>query len=273
MSEIMHLETCHDNSSTDVRETSRRIVWSLYVIDRWSSSGLGLPRSTDHLQQIIPLPINEMQFDALPRGNSIQLNSSEAPGLFAHMVKLVYNFGPIQDLNRSIATGQIQADLGRSVKAVEQQLDLWRDMLPADMQMTLQNLHDNQEVGLGAAFMALHLSYHHFSTLLYFHVLENNSVLSMAQSEHVARCKFHAASFSRILHLSQQVKGCEPNYTTIGHMTTVSSAVLVHTLLHGETQELDKARRDLNQNFAALLELHRSCPAVDVMVGTRFVLH
>jgi len=55
-------------------------------------------------------------------------------------------------------------------------------------------------------------------------------------------------------------------YPNIGHMTTVSSSVLVHTLLYGDLDELKKANEELNANFEALVELSQYWPAISAMV-------
>lgn len=65
---------------------------------------------------------------------------------------------------------------------------------------------------------------------------------------------------------SRQMQGCEANYPTIGHMTAVSSSVLLHTMLFGDQQELLTARRELSANFEALVELQQYWPATEAMV-------
>ncbi|KAM5345157.1 hypothetical protein ACJ41O_011019 [Fusarium nematophilum] len=265
MSEVMHLDSCSENGSAIVHETSRRIWWSLYVMDRWCLSGLGLHRHMDYVDRSSPLPMDESTFDSLTHDHvALDHHAGQPGGLFAQMVMLVHEFGPIQDFNRTIAKGGDAAELHQEVEQIERQLESWREMLPADMQMTVQNLHSQQQDGRGGPFVALHLAYHHFSTLLYFHFLEQQQPEAC---DYVSRCKSHASSFSSLLHLSRQMKGCEPNYPIIGHMTTVSSSVLLHTLLFGDLQELPKARRDLNMNFEALLELQRYWPATEAMIN------
>lgn len=83
---------------------------------------------------------------------------------------------------------------------------------------------------------------------------------------YVARCKHHASSFSSLLQLSRQLEGCVSNCPTVGHMTTVSSSVLLHTMLFGDADELPRARRELSANFEALVELQRYWPATSALV-------
>ncbi|KAF5660895.1 hypothetical protein FHETE_8746 [Fusarium heterosporum] len=268
MSEILHLNISSTHGSPILDETSHRVWWSLYILDRWCSSGLGLPRHMEnpHCPDIAPLPIDELSFQGL-RLSSVY-EPAQKPGIFTHMVTLVHHFGPIQDLNRSMARGNMEPiEKCEAVKRIGQQLESWRQTLPEIMHMSIQNLYMHQQNHLGGHFIALHLAFHHFSALLYFNSLESKIDPYFGQDEHIAQCKSHASSFSSLLHLSHQMKDCEQNYPTVGHMTTVASAVLLHTLLLGEPEDIPKARQELNTNFEALVELRRYWPATESMIN------
>ncbi|CAJ0555015.1 Ff.00g135280.m01.CDS01 [Fusarium sp. VM40] len=266
MAEIMHIASTDTDESIIMREIKRRIWWSLCMADHWCFSALGMPRPTEGLDGSYDLPMDEITFHSLLPNHETPL-AQWKPGLWAHMVRLVRFFGPIQDLNRRIAKGDTDIlKLDKAVESLSQQLDAWSEMLPCTAQMTVQNLYYQQQNGLGGPFVTLHLTYHYYSTLLYFRFLESQNAPSSTQ--YITRCKHHASSFSSLLHLSHQVKGCGVDYSCIGHMTAVSSSVLVHTLLFGESQELQKARRELNTNFEALMELLKRWPVTEAMVTT-----
>ncbi|KAM0341700.1 hypothetical protein ACHAPU_009948 [Fusarium lateritium] len=268
MAEILHLNMSSTHGSPILDETSHRVWWSLYILDRWCLSGLGLPRHMEntHCPDLAPLPINELSFQALPLPSVHEL--AQKPGIFTHKVTLVRHFGPIQDLNRSIARGNMEPiKKCEAVKRIGQQLESWRQALPEPMHMSIQNLYIHQQNNLGSHFIALHLAFHHFSALLYFNSLESKINPYYGQDEHVAKCKSHASSFSSLLHLSRQMNDCEQNYPTVGHMTNVASAVLLHTLLLGEPEDIPKARQELNTNFEALVELRRYWPATEAMMN------
>ncbi|EMR62013.1 putative nadh dehydrogenase protein [Eutypa lata UCREL1] len=250
-------------------ETARRTWWSLYIAGRWCFAGLGLPRRAEEFDGPWDLPMDEITFRSLLPGQETT-ETSRRPGLWAHMITLVRLFGPIQDLNRRIAKGNSDsAELDQAVEHLGQQLIAWNETLPADSQMTVQNLHNQQQNGLGGPFIALHLSYHHYSTLLYFRFLEDCQAESSAHHTYIARCKRHASSFSDLLRLSRQIKGCGTNYPTIGHMIIVSSSVLLHTLLFADLDRLQEARRELNANFEALVEMQKCWSATSAMVHYR----
>lgn len=268
MAEIMHLDSCTlGESSIIARETAQRTWWSLYVADRWCFSGLGLPRHMDHLAASVDLPLDELTFRSLAPEQS-SLDTPRKPGLWAYMITLVRLFGPIQDLNRRAANSESEtAELDKAVKDLGQQLEGWSENLPVDIQFTVQNLHSYQHNSLGGLFIALHLAYHHYSSLLYFRFLEASQGSSSPRNLYVSRCKHHASSFSGLLQLSRQLNGCEVLYPTVGQMITVSSAVLLHTMLFGESEELPRARRELSANFEALVELQQYWPATTAMVS------
>lgn len=212
-------------------------------------------------------------------------HSLETPrklGLWAHMVTLVRLSGPVMELNRQVADSASVSpeELDANVRRIEQQLQNWLDSLPAHTQMTVPNLHRHQQDGLGGLFVALHLMFHYYSILLYFSFLEErqgyeppSSSVGGEDCPYIDRCKHHASSFGGILHLSRQLDGCLVSYPGFSHMIAVSSAVLLHTLLLGDAGEIRDARRNLNANFEALVELQQPWPATTAVVSqTQLVL-
>ncbi|KAH8901376.1 hypothetical protein GQ53DRAFT_707720 [Thozetella sp. PMI_491] len=264
MSDIMGLSSSTLGDSIAERETRRRTWWSLYAIDRWCISGLGMPSQMQDLTAVMELPMDENIYHSTSPDQRT-LYGPWRPGLWAHIVSLAPLFGSIQYLNQCIARDDTQTTkLGQEVEHISQQLESWRDMLPMDARMTPENLHRQQNRGLGGLLISIHLAYHHYSTLLYFRFLEDPP---SKDHKYVARCRSHASSFSALIRQSRQLKGCEAVYPLVGHMTTVSSSVLVHTLLFGDVHELQKTREELNSNFEALMELRQYWPATSAMIN------
>lgn len=243
-------------------EVRRRVWWTLVMADRWSSSGLGLPRQITEPDGPVGLPMDEAVFHSLPT-LQVTIETSWVPGLWAQMIMLVRLFVTIQDLNRRSATGDFGSDeLTRNVDTITQQLEQWEDVLPDHFRMSKENLDFHESRGTGGAFVALHLGFYHYSALLYFQFLEGGE-----SKRYVEKCKLYAAAYSDLLRQSRRRKSCEALYATVAHMAVVSSSVLVHTLLFGEEHELDQARRLLNSNFEAILELERYWPSCSLMVS------
>lgn len=262
MAQIMDLTTSGPACSLVDREVKRRVWWTLFMGDRWCSSGHGLPRQIDDSNRAVDLPMDESLFHSL-NPDQHTFGVAWSPGLWAHMITLVQLFGPIQDLNRRSAQGDVDADdVDRLVDELGGRLQLWHTMLPIDVKFSLENLRAHKARGIGGPFVALHLGFHHYSTLLYFQFLESRSPPAFRAQSYVERCKSHAASYSALLALARREGRCEAVYPTVGHMATVSSSVLLHTLLFGETDELPEARNGLNANFEALVELRNYWPSL-----------
>lgn len=283
MAHVMKLESVanDEKNAVIVRETARLVCWTLFLSSHRCFSGLGLPCMSDEFRPTCELPLDELAFASLVPDQA----SPEVPrklGLWACMVTLVRLSGPVMELNRHVAdpASFSPEELDATVRRIEQQLQNWRDSLPAETQMTMPNLHRHQQDGLGSLFVALHLTFHYYSILLYFSFLEERrgdarppSSAGDVECPYIDRCKHHASSFGGILHLSRQLDGCLVSYPGFSHMITVSSAVLLHTLLLGDAGEIRDARRNLNANFEALVELQQPWPATTAVVRQRlFVL-
>lgn len=253
----------------DVIETEarRRTWWTLFMADRWSSSGLGLHRQIGDSGMAVDLPMDEAVFESLSP-DATYLEVQWQPGIWAQMISLVQLFGPIQDLNRRSAQGNVDTkELEVAVASLSQQLANWEQILPVEMQMGQENLETHCRRGTGGPFVALHLGYHHYATLLYFRFLEPQPSMSCDTDHYRGKCKYHASSYSRLLSLARSRGDCEVVYFTVGHMAVVSSSVLLHTLLFGEEEDLDDARNAMNANFEAIIELSQYWPNTAPMVG------
>lgn len=283
MAHIMKLDSVanHETSAVIVSETAGLVCWTLFLSSHRCFSGLGLPCRSDEFRPTCELPMDELAFASLVPDQA-SLESPRKPGLWARMVTLVRLSGPVMELNRNIAelASVSPEELAASMRRIEQQLQNWLDSLPADTQMTVPNLYRHQQDGLGGLFVALHLTFHYYSTLLYFSFLEERqgdapppSSAGNGNCQYIDRCKQNASSFGGILHLSRQLDGCLVSYPGFSHMIAVSSAVLLHTLLLGDEGEIRDARRNLNANFEALVDLQQAWPATTAVVRQRlFVL-
>lgn len=185
------------------------------------------------------------------------------PGFWAHMITLVHIFGPIVDLNRRCASlVATPDDRDRTVASLALQLQQWEEMLPLNARYSTENLLEHKLRGLGGPFVALHLGFHHYATLLYFQFLSSPDDCSYRQ-----RCKYHARAYSGLLKQARETGSCEAIYPTVGHMTTVSSSTLLYILLFGKNDELVDARAGLNSNFEALIELKDYWPRLTSWVS------
>jgi hypothetical protein len=269
MAQLLKLANEDPGDDSVLRETKRRVWWSLYMIDRWASAGLGLSRQF-HTEGLAPrLPMDEVSFLSMAPGMYEDDSLAYQPGLWAHMLTLVKIFGHIQDLNKELVDKDWnEVYIESSVLLLSQQLtDFDRD-LPPTMVYTPENLALQAERGVGRTFVALHLGYHHYATLLYYQYLDQNRPDTPNRRMYVQRCKHHATSFCELIRMAEQ-QSSEAFHNVLGHMTVVSSSVLLHTLLLGDDEELPMARERLESNFRFLVKLRDFWPSVNLMVSFR----
>lgn len=267
MAHMLNLPEADAADDSITQEIKVRTWWSLYMIDQWSSAGLNLPRQIHDKPVRLPMP--ERAFWALRPGQKVEHNPMSRPGLWGYMIILARVFGRIQDFHQQLANGALDEQHAEEIaQELTQMFEQYLDDLPADLHFTVANLGKQASLGLGQAFVALHLGFHHYATLLYFPFLDAQLSQTPNRSNFVDRCKAHARSFSDLLEISHKTKNCEAVYLIVAHMTVVSSSALLHTLLFGEDDEIFDARRRLSFNFEILLKLEQYWPGVDLMVRT-----
>jgi len=159
----------------------------------------------------------------------------------------------------------------RIVVEVAEELDHFASNLPFHLRLTDESLNEHAEKGQGSTFVALHLAFFHYSTLLYFYFLDRPKPSSAIHAIFADRCKNYAIALSELLEKSMERPGCEALYVVVGHLTSVSSSVLLHTLLFGEESQLPQARHHLQVNFKKLLELNKIWPKVEKEIDKLFL--
>lgn len=268
MGQLLDLGGSKPEDSYITREVKKRTWWTLYMADRWCSAGLGIPRlMTFDLSQAVrvSLPMDETTFQML-RDDTVPTDVEA--GIWSHMVVLADIFGEIHDLNRrAVAEPRCMEESSAAVHKLETKLNDWKAQLPANRCLNEANMQEHSKIGLGGCFVALHLGYHHYATLLYFQFLDRESAILPERAEYLRRCKLHASSYSDLLSLSRTMPDCEAVYPTVAHMALVSSAVLLHILSFGEEYELEAARKRLSNNFQAILNLRNLWPSLASTVG------
>ncbi|KAJ6131584.1 hypothetical protein N7523_001290 [Penicillium sp. IBT 18751x] len=272
MADICGFPDAHDSEDSVTKEVIVRTWCSLYMIDQWSSAGLNLRRQIGDEEK---RPMDEKRFWRLKPGSFLapSIQAKSTPSLWGHMVDLVQIFGRVKDFHQELAEGLI-GDFGTEITTCRLKKrfdDFTRLKLPVGHHYNPKTLKSHAAAGLGGTFVALHLGYHHYATLLYFPYLDLQLAQIPGRSGYVDLCKSHAASFSDLLRTSHETPNCEAVYLIVAHMTVVSSSVLLHTLLFGEEDELSEARRRLYSNFEILLKLKQYWPGANLMVRPRMM--
>ena len=271
MVQLLQSETDSHSESVIESEVRRRVWSSCYMIDVWSSAGLGLSKQLDRTFRPQSL-MRESDFQSLEPAQKVTISVDPSPGLWVRMISLVQIFTGVQDFHKRLLDPEIdETAIDQMAADLSVMFDRYLAELPKDAALSDKNLEYHVQHGSGQTLIALHMGYHHYATLLYFPYLERAGSGADRGSHFADRCKHHAASLSDIIKLSMERPSCEALYHIVGHMTTISSSVLLYTLLFGGEAELDSARARLHANFAKLMELSRLWPDSDRYVSSRDV--
>lgn len=195
------------------------------------------------------------------------------PGLWGHMTRLVEIYVRIQHLHKQLAETQEwdEALMDDAVRGLDAELaDSERSFGPA-MIFSVRNLTEFISRGLGSVFIAFHLGYHHYYTLLFYQYLDQRRPTTRNGRAYADRCKTHAAIICDVLKASREHAGAEALYNIVGHVTIVSSSVLLHTYLFGEVHELEDSRIRLESNFKSLVQLRSYWNSIELMVSCELV--
>ena len=269
MAQILNLGGFNDTDDGITKETKLRLWWTCFIIDTWASGGSNLSRQFK-LQAVKPrLPMDEGAFFLMKPGDPDVTMTEWQPGLWGYMVKLVEIYAQIQDLNRYLAETPEwdEGSIEDAVRGLAVELDAFEESLRPEIRYSATNLALHVSRGLGRTFVAFHLGYQHYCTLLFYQYLDQNRPPTRNGKAYASRCKFHASIFCKILQASREQQGAEALYNIVGHITVVSSSVLLHTYLFGDAEELPDIRRQLESNLESLVLLRSYWSSVELMVG------
>lgn len=269
MAQILNIGATIDADDGITRETKLRLWWTCFIIDTWASGGSNLSRQF-RLQTSRPrVPMEESTFFAMKPGEP-DINMTEwKPGIWGYMVRLVEIYSQIQDLNKYLAeTSEWDEDsIEDAVRGLAVELVAFEENLRPEIRYSAENLTQHVSRGLGRTFIAFHLGYHHYCTLLFYQYLDHHRPPTRNGKAYSSRCKIHAATFCDILKTSREHGEAEALYNIVGHLTVVCSSVLLHTYLFGDAQELPEIKRRLESNFQSLVQLRNYWSSVELMVG------
>lgn len=267
MAQLLRLDTDLSKTSTIDLEIQRRVWASCFMMDVWSSAGLDIPKQLDRIFRPLSL-MDETRFQNLMPAQEASESGSPRPGLWFHMISLAQIFICVQEFHKQLLSQDSnELAVDEMAAALSSKFDQYMADLPPSATLSDENLNSHISNGTGQSLVALHLGYHHYATLLYFHYLERTDSGTNDNNRFANSCKDHAAALSDIIRMTMERPGCEAKYHIVGHMTTISSSVLLYTLLFGHSSEIDAARTRLNVNFAKLMELSKFWPGTDRFVS------
>ncbi|KAF5262559.1 hypothetical protein FOXYS1_6712 [Fusarium oxysporum] len=268
MTQILKLGEINESDDGVMREVKRRIFWTCFIIDTWASGGSNLSPQFRWRTKQPRGPLDEYMFYNMRSGDDDVADSDWKPGLWAHMVRLVGLYAQIQNLQQELANGVEwnESFIDESVQRLEAELSAFEEGLGPELMFSRENLASFVERGLGRVFIAFHLGYHHYYTLLFYQYLDHRRPPTRNGRKYASSCKAHAAIVCDVLKASREVPGAEALYNIVGHVTIVSSSVLLHTYLFGESHELEESRDRLSSNLESLVQLRNYWPSVEMMI-------
>ncbi|KAE8151581.1 hypothetical protein BDV25DRAFT_152471 [Aspergillus avenaceus] len=249
-----------------------KVWWSLYMIDIWSSMGLGLSRQFEFVE-ILPFPLDEQDFLSIRETQPLAKSSSR--GLWAEMVMLARIWAGIHQLNRASADGLlVLSEVEAETQKLADELQAWSDRLHPSLQESHANLERYTRLGLGNAYAALHLGYHYYHEVLFYQFL-GGPVHSESHSRQQWRikCQKHAVAFCDLLYHCRALGQCQCVYVMVGHMLVITSTVYIHTLLFGDEEQKPLVRHRLVRNFKILTELQTFWAALDMALLRLQIFH
>lgn len=269
MALILDLASTNDAEDGISREIKRRVWWTCFLVDIWSSGGSSLSRQLTVTEYRPRMPVDELMFFNLQPNDEDITQTMWRPGMWSHMVGMVEIYKEIQDLIRYLAviTEWDEEFIETTVHRLAMQLLAFEERFEPEIQFSPENLALNADRGLGRLFTGFHLGYQYYCMILFYQYLDKNRPWTANGGAYADRCKSHARKFCDILKLSREYKQAVALHNIIAHITVVSSSVLLHTYVFGDVSELQDTKVRLESNMEALAELRSYWPSAELMVG------
>ncbi len=209
MAQILKLGVSNEGDDGISKETKRRIWWTCFIIDTWASGGSNLSRQFRWQAARPRVPMDEATFYTLKPGEPDISDAEWKVGLWGHMVRLVEIYTQIQDLHKYLAEADEwdEDQIDEAVRGLDAELADFEQKLDPHMKFSEENLAAYLGHGLGSVFIAFHLGYHHYYTLLFYLYLDQRRPSTRNGKEYADRCKTHATIVCDVLRASQEHAG------------------------------------------------------------------
>jgi len=269
MALILDLASTNDAEDGITREITRRVWWTCFLVDIWSSGGSSISRQLTMTNNRPRLPVEELMFFNLHPKDADITDTNWRPGIWSHMVAMVEVFKEVQDLIRYLVvmTEWDEEFIETTVDGLAIRLLAFEERFEPELQFSTENLAINADRGLGRLYSGFHLGYQYYCMLLFYQYLDKNRPQTANGNAYADRCKLHARKFCEILKLSRENKQAQALHNIIAHVTIVSSSVLLHTYIFGDASELPDTMTRLESNMEALVQLRVYWPSVELMVS------
>ncbi|KAK6538411.1 hypothetical protein TWF694_011287 [Orbilia ellipsospora] len=269
MAQMLDLVSGSARDDGIAREIKRRIWWTCFIVDIWSSGGGSLSRHF-HIAEVQPrLPLEEVTFLRLQPGEPDLVDSTWKAGIWTHMVGMIEIYKEIQDLLRYlVATPQWDEEfIETTVRGLAVRLLAFEERLIPDFEFTAENVERHARRGTGRLFTGFHLGYQYYCMVLFYQYLDKSRPATRNGAAYAEQCKFHARRFCDIIKVARERPEAEAMHNINAHITIVSSSVLLHNYMFGDAEELEGTKARLESNLEFVVKLRRYWPSVELMIN------
>jgi hypothetical protein len=264
------------------REIRRRLLWSCFTMDRFTSSGSDRPICFVEECITAPLPIKESMFLMEIAGDTERLDGSSTNplglakpgssirimsrpgsnlGVHAYVVKLVAIWGRLVNYYNLGGRQRQKVPMWHpSSKFQELAQSLKKFQLPESMQWNEDNLESHRAQRLGNQFVYMHIIHHHIRLFLYRFAIPGYGApvprdipqAFLAESQMTA---LEAANeVSRLIELAMS---CNVTSPFAGYAAFYASTVHIQGAFAKNGQLADQARKNLSVNIRYLSQMQQ----------------
>ncbi|KAF3916487.1 hypothetical protein ABW20_dc0100676 [Dactylellina cionopaga] len=186
MAQMLDLTSSNGVDDGITRETKRRIWWTCFICDIWSSGGGSLARQLDVAEHQPRLPLEEVTFIELQPGEADLTDAAWKAGIWSHMVGMIELYKEIQDLLRYlVATTQWDEDFIEStVHKLAVRLLAFEDRLAPEFDFSAENVARHARRGTGRLFTGFHLGYQYYCMINRLNAFLRSCVSSNSNNTH-----------------------------------------------------------------------------------------
>ncbi|KAK6507758.1 hypothetical protein TWF481_006180 [Arthrobotrys musiformis] len=269
MAQMLDLASGNENDDGITREMKRRIWWTCFIVDVWSSGGGSLARQLQVGENQPRLPLEEIRFLELQPGERDLTDDEWKAGIWSHMVRMIELYKEIQDLLRYlVATTQWDEDfIETTVHGLAIRLLAFEDRLGPELVFSADNVAKHAHRGTGRLFTGFHLGYQYYCMVLFYQYLDKSRPSTRNGAAYADRCKLHARRFCDILRTAREWPEAEALHNINAHITIVSSSVLLHNYMFGDASELADTQARLESNLEFMVKLRKYWPSVELIVS------
>jgi hypothetical protein len=267
-------------SNTD-RENRRRVMWSCFLMDRFTSSGSDRPICFPEEAITVPLPIRDSFYLMEIEGNTETLNGKEASsnssvepstnclraarekhlGISAHLIRLVAIWGRLVNYLNLGGKAREKIPIWNSSSRFQELAQAVNNFIfPEELNWNQENLETHRAEKVDNQFVLLHIVYQHLRLFLHRFAIPGYGTPVprgipqpfLAESQRTALDAANEVSY-----LVQQAMISNVTAPFAGYAAFYSSTVHVQGVFAKNAQVAERSRKNLGTNIKFLTQMKR----------------